>query len=85
MRYTISALATSEPLIEVLRQHLLAVGAPNEAIMIASTDRNGLSLAQVSVKTDDLDASQSYRRAMELDGGTQITSSEESSVLNVIP
>lgn len=78
MRYTIAALASSEHTIDVMRKSLLAVGAPGNAITTRA-GCPGTSQPQISIITDDLQASECYRDALELAGGTLVTSSEESS------
>lgn len=83
MRYTIAALATNEQNIDVMRKSLLAVGAPADAI----TTRPGCvgtSQPQISISTTDLEASESYRDALELAGGTLVSSNEESSTHNAV-
>lgn len=83
MRYTITALSPSTQTIEVMRRSLLAVGAPRDAIFV-DPGSPGTSQPQISVKTDNLDASESYREALELAGGLNVTANEESSVLNAV-
>ena len=83
MRYTITALSPSMQTIEVMRRNLLAVGAPRDAIAV-DPGHPGTSQPQISVKTDDLDASESYRDALELAGGLNVTSNEESSALKAV-
>jgi len=83
MRYTITALATDHDTIAVMRKNLLAVGAEREAI-ITRSGRPGVSQSQISIRTSDLEASESYRDVLELAGASVVTSSEESSVLKAI-
>lgn len=83
MRYTIAALATNERHIEVMRNSLIAVGAPRDAILIRS-GRAGISQPQISVSTSDLTASESFRDALESTGGTLVISHEESSAHDAI-
>lgn len=83
MRYTITALTPEPDKLEVMRRSLLAVGAPDDAITITMGTKD-LSQHQIRVKTDDLEESESYIEALELAGGEEVTSSEESSVFNAV-
>lgn len=83
MRYTVAALALTERDIDIMRSSLLAVGAPRDAIVIRA-GRAGISQPQISISTSDLQASECYRDALELAGGTLVTSHEESSVHDAV-
>ena len=83
MRYTIAALAASELNIDVMRKNLLAVGAPRDSIIIRS-GCPGTSQTQISISTTSLEASESYRDALELAGGVLVSSNEESSTHDAI-
>lgn len=83
MHYTITALSPTAKVVEVMRQSLLAVGAPGHAITIAVATPDNSS-HQIRVSTDDLEKAESYRDALELAGGLEVTSSEESSVFNAV-
>lgn len=83
MRYTITALSPTLKTIEIMRQSLLAVGAPGHAITI-SMGTPDISQHQIQVKTDDLEKSETYRDALELAGGIDVASNEESSVFNAV-
>jgi hypothetical protein len=79
MRYTITALASDEQTLALMRQNLLAVGAPRADIIVRAGN-SGVSQPQVSIATSDLAASEVYHDVLELAGGVLVKSSEESSV-----
>lgn len=83
MRYTITALSPDMKTVEIMRQSLIAVGAPGNAITVTMGTPD-VSHRQILVKTDDLEKSDCYRDALELAGGLEVTSSEESSVFNAV-
>ena len=83
MRYTITAHAPSAETVEVMRQSLLAVGAPRDAIRV-DPGSPGAPQPQITVKTDDLEASESYRDALELAGGLNVAANEESSAFTPV-
>jgi len=83
MNYTITALATSEDNLQCLQRNLLAAGAPRETIIVRA-GQPGISQAQISITTNNLEASESYRDTLTLAGAKSINSSEESSAFNII-
>lgn len=78
MHYTLTALSPSMKSIDIMRDSLLALGAPADSITIKNGS-SGNSLNHLAVTTDDLEKSECYREALELAGGHEVTSSEESS------
>lgn len=83
MRYTITALAADDQTLTLMRQNLLAVGAPRTDIIVRAGDP-GVSRPLVSITTSDLEASEVYHDALELAGGVLVTASEESSAYEAV-
>lgn len=83
MRYTITALTPNAATIEVMRHNLMAVGAKRGEITVDPATGT-TSQHHISVKTDNLEASEAYREVLELAGGVAVASNEESSVFNAV-
>lgn len=83
MHYTITALGMSDQVIPLMRQHLLAAGADPADITIKA-GRAGLSLPHVSIRTDDLVASEIYHDVLCVLGDVLVSASEESSVFDAV-
>lgn len=83
MHYTITGLATSHDAIATMRENLLAAGA-DPADIVVRPGRANCSLPHLSIRTDDLVASELYHDVLALSGDVLVSASEESSVFEPV-
>jgi hypothetical protein len=89
MRLRLLAVGAPQNAISVKPAHpgksrLCAIAPCWMVLITVEVGHPGVSQPQITVKTDDLAASQSYRHALELAGGVHVAVNEESSTFNAV-